>query len=475
MKKFEKLDRSASGEVRFGDGSLVQIQGKGSIKIVCKNGETRILHNVYYIPTLRSNIISLGQLSEEGNRVVMNGEKLWVYESCGRMLMQVQRSANRLYKIHIQEAEHCCLLTKSEEEAWLWHKRLGHVNFRAMQLLSKNHMAYGVPSIVHPKDVCDGCLMSKQTRKSFPHQSNFTAKSVLELVHLDLCGPISPSTPGGKNYFMLLVDDFSRMMWIYLLRTKNEALSCFKKFKVFVEKGRSQGIRVLRTDRGGEFCSKEFNCFCEEHGILRHYTAPYTPQQNGVVERRNRTVVAMTRSMLKERQVPAQYWGEAITHAVYVLNKLPTRAVSSITPHEAWFGTKPDLTYVRIFGCTAYMKIPVVHTKKLDNRSQLVVHFGRESGTKAFRLFDPTTGHIHVSRDVVFTEHKAWNWDTTTESETSSGAHFTLENDPTEFETTREEEENANTPPHTPTTTSQSSHSETEDTGTSSDESEQPK
>ncbi|XP_074323095.1 uncharacterized protein LOC141660036 [Apium graveolens] len=117
--KFEKLDKTVKGEVKFGDGFIVKIEGKGTIRIMCKNGETRLLYGVYYIPTLRSNIISLGQLSEEGNHVFMNGENIWVYDSYGRMLIQVQRSANRLYKIHIQEAEHHCLLTKSEDETWL--------------------------------------------------------------------------------------------------------------------------------------------------------------------------------------------------------------------------------------------------------------------------------------------------------------------------------------------------------------------
>lgn len=117
----------------------------------------------------------------------------------------------------------------------MWHKRLGHVNFKEMQLLSKNHMAHGVPNIVHPKEICESCLMTKQTRKPFPNKSNFIAKSALELIHLDLCGPISPSTPGGNNYFMLLVDDYSRMMWVYFLKHKNEALNYFKKFKVLVE------------------------------------------------------------------------------------------------------------------------------------------------------------------------------------------------------------------------------------------------
>ena len=425
--KFEKLDKVVKGEVKFGDGSLVKIEGKGSIRIACKNGETRVLHGVYYIPTLKSNIISLGQLSEEGNRVVINGEHMWVYDSRGRLLMQVKRSVNRLYKIHIEEAQRHCLLTKSEEEAWLWHQRLGHVNFKVMQLMSKNNMAHGLPHIDQPKEICDGCLMSKQTRKSFPAQSNFIATTALELIHLDLCGPISPPTPAGNRYFMLLVDDFSRMMWVYMLKTKDEALHYFKKFKLLVENGAEQGIRVLRTDRGGEFCSKNFTTFCEAHGILRHYTAPYTPQQNGVVERRNRTVVAMARSLLKERKVPLQYWGEAVRHAVFILNKLPTRAMSTITPHEAWFRKRPNAECLKVFGCIAYMKTPAVHTKKLDDRSQMVVHFGREPGIKAFRLFDPITNSILISRDVVFVEQKGWNWENATDSGTQRGGQFVVE------------------------------------------------
>ncbi|KAL8154924.1 hypothetical protein AgCh_000328 [Apium graveolens] len=197
---------------------------------------------------------------------------------------------------------------------------------------------------------------------------------------------------------MSLVDDYSRMMRVYMLKTKDEALSCFKKFKLLVENGTPQGIRVLRTDRGGEFCSKEFDSFCEEQGILRHYTAPYTPQQNGVVERRNRTVVAMART---------------------------------------------------------FMKTPVVHTKKLDDRSQMMVHFGREPGMKAYRLFDLTRGKIYISRDVVFSEDKAWEWSFENQSGTSSTCHFICENDivtkPNESEI-REHEPDLPASPATPQT-----------------------
>ena len=163
--KFNELDETVSGEVRFGDGSTVTIKGKGSINFSCKNGEKRCLQQVYYIPSLRNNIISLGQLSEEGNKVVLQGEYLWVHDKQGKLLMKVKRTANRLYKINIEESRSTCLLTKAEENSWLWHSRLGHVNFSALVLMSKEGMAYGLPKFIKPKKICEGCLMSKQARK----------------------------------------------------------------------------------------------------------------------------------------------------------------------------------------------------------------------------------------------------------------------------------------------------------------------
>ena len=413
--KFRELDEGVTGLVRFGDGSTVEIKGKGSVMFKCKNGEEIVFHEVYYIPTLCNNIISLGQLSENGNKVVLNGNHLWVYDGDGRLMMKVQRSANRLYKILLETSKPACLLSKQEENAWLWHSRLGHVNFQSMVLLSKDEMAYGLPEFVQPKDLCTGCLMSKQTRKPFPGQANFQAKQVLELVHGDLCGPISPTTMAGNKYFLLLVDDFSRVMWIYMLGSKDEALGAFQKFRAQVEREKDKKIKVLRTDRGGEFMSNQFKSYCEENGIIRHFTAPYSPQQNGVVERRNRTVVAMARSLLKEKKIPGVMWGESARHAVYILNRLPTRALSGKTPYETWTGNKPDLSHLRIFGSLAHMKIPSVNVRKLDDRSKRVVYLGREPGTKACRLYDPEAKKIWVSRDVVIEEGKTWDWENESE------------------------------------------------------------
>lgn len=389
VSKFHEIDTNVKGQVKFGDGSMVQIKGKGSITLQCKDGESRILSEVYYIPSLRSNIISLGQLSENGYRITLRGEHLWVHENNGDLLMKVKRSPNRLYKIIICSSETKCLMSRHDNESWLWHSRLGHVNFKALKLMSTTNMVRGMPRINLQNEVCSGCLMSKQVRKPFPQQSKFTAKKALELIHGDLCGPITPSTPGGNKYIFVLIDDYSRVMWTYLLKNKSEAFGAFKRFCALVENSPGKKIMTFRTDNGGEFTSKEFNQYCEEAGIVRHFSAPYSPQQNGVVERRNRTLIEMARSLLKEKNVPNQFWGEAVQHATYLINRLPTRAVTGITPYEAWSEKKPHVEHIRVFGCLAHMKTPSANLKKLDNRSKTVVYFGKEAGTKAFRLYDP--------------------------------------------------------------------------------------
>lgn len=158
--KFKHLDEGVTGRVRFGDGSTVEIKRKGSVSFICRNGEERTLDEVYFIPMLCNNIISLGQLTEDGNKVILSGEYLWVYDNIGRLLIKVNRTSNRLYKLVVEENRGMCMLTKTEEHSWLWHSRLGHVNFQAMLLMTRNNMVHGLPEFVNPKTVCKGCLLS---------------------------------------------------------------------------------------------------------------------------------------------------------------------------------------------------------------------------------------------------------------------------------------------------------------------------
>jgi len=185
-----------------------------------------------------------------------------------------------------------------------------------------------------------------------------------------------PATPGGKLYFLLLVDDRSRYMWVALLAAKSDTLAAVKKFQARVEVETGRHLRVLRTDNGGEFTSVEFESYCADRGVERQHTAPYTPQQNGMVEWRNQTVVTMARSLLKARDMPATFWGQAVATVVYILNRAPTKAVDGMTPYEAWHGRKPDVHHLRTFGCVAFIKETRPNLKKLDDRGTPVVFIG---------------------------------------------------------------------------------------------------
>jgi len=157
-------------------------------------------------------------------------------------------------------------------------------------------------------------------------------------VHGDLCGPVMPATPGGRRFFLLLVDDATRFMWVSLLTAKSATADAIKRVQAEAEKVCERKLRVLRTDNGREFTAAEFADYCADEGITRHYSAPYSPQQNGVVERRNQTVVAMARALLKQRGIPAKFWWEVVVTTVHLLNRSPTKSLQGKTPYEAWHG-----------------------------------------------------------------------------------------------------------------------------------------
>ena len=273
----------------------------------------------------------------------------------------------------------------------------------------RKELVTGIPTIEVERETCMSCMRGKQTRKPFPSTTTFRASRALELVHGDLCGPITPSTPSRSRYVFVLIDDHTRYMWTILLKEKSEAFVKFKSFKALAEQETKKVITTFRSDRGGEFTSREFDDFCSKNGIKRHLTAPYSPQQNGVVERRNRTLLEMTRSILKHMNVPNRFWGEAVRHATYLMNRITTRSLQGMTPYEALREKKPSLTHLRVFGCVCHAKTDSVGRKKLDDRSKILVHLGTEPGSKAYRLFDPLSRRIVVSRDVIFEENRAWD------------------------------------------------------------------
>jgi transposase InsO family protein len=188
----------------------------------------------------------------------------------------------------VKVTQPCYLAARRDDGAWQWHERFGYLNFEALKWLSAKEMVRGIPCLDHVEQFCDVYVLTKQRRLPFPQQSSFRVKKRLELVHGTLCGPVTPATPGGRRYFLLLVDDLSRYMWVMVLGSKGEAVNTIRRVQVAAEAECGRKLRVLRTDNGSEFTAAEFASYCADEGVQHHYSTPYSPQQNGIVEQRNR-------------------------------------------------------------------------------------------------------------------------------------------------------------------------------------------
>ena len=417
-KFFNKLDDSITGSVKFGDNSRIQIKGRGEIEVNQKDGSILRLGNVLFVPKLEANILSLGRLDEEGYRMIMGECKLTIFNPDGFLFAEVHRSSGRLYLLKLSIVDQCLITTEAAPEDWIWHSRFGHLSFHTLKEMSTKKSVEGLPPISIPSKVCRNCIAGKHHRTSFPKKSAFRAIESLELIHMDIYGPISPPTVGESQNFLLIIDDFSRLIWVAMLQHKSDALEAFKKFKALAETEKGGKLKAVRTYRGGEFTSTEFSNFCISNGIKRDLTTPYSPQQNGVAERKNRTIMSMVRAMLKAKDLPRELWGEAVSTAVHSLNRSLTKSLKGQTPHEKWTGKRPSIDHMRIFSCIAHVKDTRKHRSKLEDRSMPIIFIGYELGSKAYRCLDLVNLKVVISRDIIFEESERWTWSTQGESST---------------------------------------------------------
>jgi len=221
-----------------------------------------------------------------------------------------------------------------------WHARLGHIGQDRLYRLTRAGLLGSLTKEKLP--VCEHCLVGKAIRLPFGKAKR--ASSPLQFIHLDIYSLMNVRARREGNYFITFIDDFTRFGHVYLISHKSEALDCFIRYTNLVENKLSTKIKPLRTDRGREYLSKQFKNFCDKKGIARQLTIPYTLQQNGVAERRNRTLFDMVRSMMAQANLPISFWGDGLLIVAYILNHVPSKSVSS-TPYELWNGVKPNLGY----------------------------------------------------------------------------------------------------------------------------------
>ncbi len=230
------------------------------------------------------------------------------------------------------------------------------------------------------------------------------ATKPLEIVHSDVCSPMTSTSLGGARYFVTYIDDFSRKVWVYLLKSRGECFEKFKEFNALVERQLEYKIKVFRSDNGGEYISKGFKGFLKAHDIEKQTSTPYRPQQNRVAKRANCTLMEMARSMLHAQNLKKSLWAEAVVNAAYTRNRCPSRALPSITPEEVWSGKKPCFSPMRVFGCIVYAMVLDEKRGKLDAKGTKCLFLGYCEGTKAYRLMCVQSEKIIKCGDVEFME-----------------------------------------------------------------------
>jgi hypothetical protein len=288
----------------------------------------------------------------------------------------------------------------------LWHRRLAHIHYRALPALGK--MVTGLLEIqVQHNGVCRGCALGKNVKGSFL-SSDSRSKAILDLILSYVCGPMIVASLNGYLYYVLFIDDHSRKTWIYFLKTKDGALTRFQEFKAQVKNLTGRKIKVLISDNGGEYTSKDFSGLCFETRIKREYTVPYNPQQNGVAERKNETIIEATKAMIHDWSLPMILWEEASMKTVYVQNRGPHQILKNMTPEEAFTGVKPEVGHFKIFGCTVYFHVPKEKRSKLDPSGIKRTFVGYSESSKEYRIYILGQRQIEVSRYVIFEEEIAF-------------------------------------------------------------------
>ena len=250
---------------------------------------------------------------------------------------------------------------------------------------------------------CTSCAEAKQTRKPFNRIGGISSKSILDLVYSDVCGPMNQESIGGARYFITFIDDYSRICAVYTMKEKSEAFERFKEFETEVTNMTGKKIRRFRTDNGGEYTSKQFESYLKSKGIKHELTCPFSPQQNGIAERINRTLQEIALAQLQNANMSKRFWAESLMCANYVRNRMPTESHNT-TPYERWFGKKPKINYMRVFGCVAYVLIPKEKRAKFEKKSERMRFIGYSKSSKGFRFWNPKRNSLIVSRDAVFNE-----------------------------------------------------------------------
>ncbi|WVZ80759.1 hypothetical protein U9M48_028212 [Paspalum notatum var. saurae] len=396
-----RMFTSLSGDVEnydkitFGDNSKGKVEGLGKIEISSEYS----INNVLLVDSLNFNLLFVGQLCDLGFQCLFKPNEVIVSKIDGGEEVFKGFRHNNLYLVNFNSKNanlQACLFSKNS---------MGYVGMNTLKKVMKKDLVRGLKDITFEKDkLCSTCQAGKQVANTHPSKTFMSTSRSLELLHMDLFGPTTYTSIGGNNYGFVIVDDFTRYTWVYFLEDKTEVAHVFSKFAKRAQNEFNTSIVKIRSDNGREFDNTNIEEYCDEVGIKHEFSATYTPQQNGVVERKNRTLITLARSMLDEYGTSEKFWAEAINTACYASNRLYPHRLLDKTPYELLNGRKPKISYFRVFGCKCYIYKKRQHLGKFQRRCDIGFLLGYSSKSKAYRVFNNATGMVEETYDVEFDE-----------------------------------------------------------------------
>ncbi len=372
-------------KVKIADGTAIKATGKGKVKFVTENNNEVEIRDVLYLEKLDRRLLSVTKLVSHGLVVEFTKEECNVYHKRKGILKA--KHINGSYCLQLKQKMQVALTARQKRNWKLWHARMGHIP--ELTYKRAQSMVEGLPDVDFDDNghVCSGCCLGKMKQENFPRNPVDKVKSseLLEIVHTDVQGPMSVQTPGGNRFAVLFTDDYSRYCDIFFMKKKSEVFEKFIEFKNRAESETGCKIKILRTDGGGEYVSKVMEQYLKDNGIRHQKSIPYTPQQNGLAERMNRTIMERARCMLYHAGVSKQWWAEAMHTAVWLTKRLPN-SVNEVTPFKLWYGKKPVMKKLFVFGSVGYCLVPKEKRKKLDAKARPCMFLGYSDDYKGYRV-----------------------------------------------------------------------------------------
>jgi len=385
-------NQTTSERIVFGDNSKGDILGLGKVAISNDNSNS----NVLLVDSLGYNLLSVSQLCEKGYNCLFTDKGVEVSRRSDASIAFTGQLKGKLYLVDFTSSRvesDTCLVAKSSM-SWLWHRHLAHVGMRNLANLQRGGHILEITNVSFKKDrICSACQARKQVGVKHPAKNIVTTSRPLELLHMDLFGPNAYISIGGNKYGFVIVDDFSHFTWVFFLRDKGETQGIFKKFARRAQNEFKVKIKKVRSDNGTEFKNTNTEAFLDEEGIKHEFL--YTPQQNGVVKRKNWTLIEAARAMLDEYKISEKdYWAEVVNTACHAINCLYLYKLRKKTTYELLTGKKPKVDYFRVFGCKCFILNKKSKNSTFASKDDKGFLLGYATNNHAYRIFNETTGQI---------------------------------------------------------------------------------